>query len=45
MQDAKETAKDLISGNMTGLPVTPDPKAVEVGEMGVVKELADRQLK
>jgi len=40
MEDAKARAERLIAGDMTGVPQIQAPKEVEVGELGVAREMA-----
>jgi hypothetical protein len=40
MEAAKTRAEQLAAGDMTGVPQIPLPKEVEVGELGVAREIA-----
>jgi len=42
MQNAKARAEQLVSGDMTGVPQVQAPQQVEVGELGVAREVAPR---
>lgn len=43
MVDAKTRAEQLAAGDMTGVPQVQAPQEVEVGELGVAKEVAPRE--
>ena len=43
MQNAKARAEQLVSGDMTGVPQVQAPKEVEVGDLGVAREVAPRE--
>jgi len=43
MLDAKTRAEQLAAGDMTGVPQVQAPQQVEVGDLGVAKEVAPRE--